>query len=263
MGGRGSSSSQGGGSLGAGGGGGLLSNSQAQQNIANQAPNTNNTPITAGGVTTLSSMSDDNMAQLIRSSRNVDMPNHLADVHDRTQSFVYSAGLNEKPMVLDDAAFAQFMKDNKIPQSQILSRSVGGAQYTVNGTHIRMSSDQVTALYKDGSLNYVGGKYGGKVHGAGSYFDMNGGRNTGYASGSTMLGVLNPKTAKIIDDGSALQRAVASFKKSHPKTAKEIGALTNDTKAIYAACMGYNVIRAYSYHNVIDRSATVIRQRNL
>lgn len=265
MGGRGSSSSRGGqgGSGGTGGGSGLFFNTQNQpNNVANQAPNANNTPVTPGGVSDLAKMSDDQLAALVAASRSVDMPNHLADVHDATQNFVYAAGLNAKPTVLNTADFNQFMADNNIPRSQILSRSVGKADYVVNGTRIQLSPNQVTQMTKDSDLNYIGGKYGGKLHGAGTYFDMNGGGNTGYAGGATMIGVLNPKTAHVISE-SSLNNRIQSWSRSHPKAARAIGPYTNNTKSIYAAAMGYNVIQYSSYHNVIDRVALVMRQDNL
>ena len=263
MGGRGSKSSRGG-ILGAGGIGGSLFNvqNQNQGNIANQAPDQSNTPVTPGGVTDLTKMTDDELATLVNASKRVDMPNHLADVHDATQNFVYAAGLNAKPQVLDTASFNQYLADNNIPRSQILSRSVGSASYVVNGTRINLTPNQVTQMTKDSDLNYIGGKYGGKVHGAGTYFDMNGGHNTGYAGGATMIGVLNPATAKIINHGT-LDSMVSSWQRSHPKSAKAIGAYSSNTMSIYASVMGYNVIKSGSYHNVIDRAALVLRQDNL
>ena len=256
----GTSGSARGGSL--GGGGGLGSLGGGGQGIANQAPNASNVPIAPGGVTDLTKMTDDDLAKLIMSSKNIDMPNHLADVHDATQSFVYAAGLNAKPMVLDKAAFNQYLSDNGIPRSQILSRSTGGADYVVNGTRIKMSPQQVTLLIKDGELNYVGGKHGGQAHGAGTYFDMNGGRNTGYANGATMIGVLNPKTARPISHRQ-LDSAVVAWSKSHPKANRAIGGYNSRTASIYASCMGYNVITNNTYHNVIDRVALVMQKENI
>lgn len=264
MGGRGSKSSIASGSA----TGGSLLNAQNQQNnpqnIANQAPTAANTPVNPAGVNALTKMSDDQLEALIKQSKTVDMPNHLADVHSATQNFVYAAGLNGKPEVLDDAAFNKYLSDNNIPKSQILSRTVGGADYVVNGTNIKITPDQVTSMIKDSELNYVGGKRGGSLHGAGTYFDMNGGSSTGYGSGSrkaTCIGVLS-KNAKVVDD-SSLRGLVSSWQRSHPKAAKQIGSYSTSNMSIYALCMGYNVIKSGSYHNVIDRTALVMRQRNL
>ena len=264
MGGRGSGSSLS--ASGSGTGGSLLNAQQNNtQNIANQAPTPQNTPVNPAGVTALTQMTDDQLANLVKQSRNVDMPNHLADVDDATQKFVYAAGLNGKPEVLDTAAFNKYLTDNGIPRSQILSRTVGDANYVVNGTNIKLSPAQINSMLRDSDLTYVGGKRGGQLYGAGTYFDMNGGGSTGYGYGSrakaTAIGVLS-KSAKVITDG-ALSSKAAQFRKTHPKTAAEIGGYSRRTMSIYALAMGYNVIKGGSYHNVIDRTALVLSDKDL
>ena len=248
-------------------GGSLLSSAngsqQNAQSVANQTPNASNTPVNQAGVTALTQMSDDQLEALLISSKSVDMPNHLSDVTDPTQKFVFSAGLNGKPQVLDQKAFDKYMKDNNISQSQVLARTVGGANYTVNGTNIRLSPQQVASMTKDSALNYIGGKHGGMLHGAGTYFDQNGGRQTGYGSGqrTTMVAVLS-KNAKVVDE-SKLYNMATSWAKSHPKSAKQIGRINSHNQSIYALAMGYNVIKYSSYHNVIDRTALVMRQNDI
>lgn len=230
--------------------------------VQNQAPNAQNTPVVQGAVTLLSQMSDSQLATLYNQSKRVDMPNHLNDVNNDVQKFVFAAGLNAKPQVLDQASFNQYLQDNNIPRSNILSRSVGGADYTVNGTRIRLSPAQVTALIRDGQLNYVGGKRGGALYGYGTYFDMNGGKNTGYANGATTIGVLS-KTAKPITLNS-LQTKTASWAKSHPQFARAVGSFTRDNASIYALAQGYNIITSGSgYYNVIDRSALVMLDHDI
>lgn len=264
MGGRGSKSTRSGGITVAIAGGGSGGNAQAQQNVANQAPSPANTPVTPNGINVLSQMTDDQLATLMKQSRTVDMPNHLSDVSDKTQKFVYSAGLNEKPVVMDQQAFDQFRRQNGIKSSEVMARTMGGADYIVNGTRIQLSADQVSMLIKDGDLNYIGGKHGGKVHGAGTYFDMNGGHSTGYGYGRTVtsLAVLNPQKAHVVD-GYTLHSKALTFAQSHPKFASAVGSYSTDTMSIYALAMGYNVIRAGSYHNVIDRSALVMLDKNI
>lgn len=236
-----------------------------QTPIQNQAPTPQNTPVVPNAVNKLSQMTDAQLAQLYRQSQSVDMPNHLNDASDATQKFVYAAGINEKPIVLNQAAFDQYLKDNKIRKSDVLARSTGGASYSVNGTSIQLSPTQVTDLIKYGDLTYVGGKHGGQVYGAGTYFARNGGRPTGYAGtgGQTMLAVLNPQTAKPIDKYTLGKRA-QTFAQSHPQFARSVGQYRNSNASIYALAMGYNVITdgANDYHNVIDRSAIVVRAEN-
>ena len=266
MGGRGASSSSAGGRGGGGGfaagGGGFAVGGGGNSNIANQAPDPSNTPVVPNAVTVLTQMTDQQLTQLYNQSRNVDMPNHLKDVSDETQKFVFSAGLNEKPLVLDDAGFAKYLKDNNIPQSDVLARSTSGANYTVNGTTITLSPKQVTDLTKYGDLNYIGGKHGGMVYGAGTYFDKNGGKPTGYSNGATMIGVLS-KNAKPISK-SQLKTRTDQWSKTHPQFAKAVGPFSMRNASIYALAQGYNVITdgMGSYHNVIDRSAIVLKANN-
>ncbi len=235
--------------------------------INQQPPDDDNTPVVPTALETLSGLSDDELAQLVRDSRNVDMPNMLSDVDDKTQRFVYQAGLNEKPMVLEDSDFAQFLQDNGIPQRDLLARSFDSITYTnASGTTVKMSAQRLSDMMKYSRLNYIGGKVNGQAYGAGTYFDRNGGRNTGYGS-STVVAALNPKTAKVIDVNT-LQRQARSFAASHPKFARAAGAFDtsfrNNNMSIYALAMGYNVITDSatnpSYHNVIDRKALVYRK---
>lgn len=262
MGGRGSSSSLFSGSIGPSAG----PAPQPNPPVADQAPDANNTPLTPGAVNALTQMSDDQLAALFRASQSVDMPNHLNDIADKTQKFVFQAGVNELPTVLDDAAFDQFLKDNNISRREILARSTDGASYIVNGTQIRLTAQQVTDLMKTGIYNYVGGKHGGQVYGAGTYFAKNGGSPTGYANGATALAILNPQTARTIDLQSLVRKAT-SWAASHPKFAAAVGSPSSRSNySIYALAMGYNVITdsasAPDYHNVIDRSALIYRKSN-
>lgn len=204
----------------------------------------------------LTKMSDAQLAQVLRASKNIDMPNHLKDYDDPTQKFVFAIGLNEKPQVLQGTAFDQYLKDNNIPRSQILSRSVNGGTVNVNGTTFSLTPQQVIQSTLYGKFNYIGGKRGGQAYGAGTYFDMNGGGNTGYG-GSTMNAVLSPN-ARVISY-STLMNKIPAWRQSHPQAARLIGA-TYNSESIYALCMGYNVIKGHGgYHNVIDRSAIVAK----
>ena len=151
-----------------------------QQQVQNQPPTQNNTPVQPGALTALSQMSDDQLAQLAQLAKTTQLPNHLNDVDDLTQKFVYTAGLNARPTVMDQAAFNQFMADNHIPRSQILSRSVSGATYRVGNTQYNLSPQQVIQMFTQSRLTYSGGKQGGQALGGGTYFAMTGGSNTGY-----------------------------------------------------------------------------------
>lgn len=233
---------------------------------ANQTPSQQNTPVKPGALTALTQMTDDQLAQLVTASKNAIMPNHLSDVDDQTQKFVYQAGLNEKPQVMDAAAFSQFLAANNIPQSQLLARSVNPITFTAMGTTFTYTAQQVAAMMMHSRYNYIGGKVGGQKIGAGTYFDQNGGTSTGYGQHTTVA-ALNPATARVINS-SQLRTAAQAFAKTHPKFARAVGGYvdssrkwTNNNMSIWALAMGYNVITdGYGYHNVIDRSALVYRE---
>lgn len=241
-------------------------NQNAQQAPPPQTPQVQNptptqtkqlaNPFALNDADSLSKMSDQQLVQLLKTAKNVDMPNHLSDRPDFTQRFVYTAGVNGMPLALDAQQFQQFMKDNNIPQRQVLSRSVNRPpQYYVNGTPMQLTAQQTIDLLRDGKYNYIGGKWGGQALGAGTYFDMNGGGNTGYG-GTTVQAVLNPKTAKIIQS-STLSSKIQAYRNAHPSVAKLIPA---SNSSVYALLMGYNVIKGSSYHNIIDRIALVIKK---
>ena len=231
--------------------------------IQNQVPDSNNTPVVIDAVQKLQGMSDAQLAQAYTQSKSARLPNHLNDADDATQTFVFTAGLNGQPMVLDQAAFTQYMKDNNIPQSHVMSRSINSADLkTSAGNKTNLSAQKIVDMLKYGRLTYIGGKRGGQVYGAGAYFDMNGGGGTGYGNGATMTAVLNPKIARPITS-SALRTKAAVFEKTHPLFANATGGYSSRNMSIYALAMGYNVIMSGNggpgqYHNIIDRSAMVM-----
>lgn len=204
----------------------------------------------------IAAMTDDQLAQAVIDSRSVDMPNFLNDVPDQTQKFVYQVGLNGAPQVMDQQQLTQFMQQNNIPNSQIMARSVNP-----NGP---LTAQQIADTFKYSELNYVGGKLGGQMSGAGTYFDMNGGRSTGYGSGATIKAIYNPATARVIDYYTLKSKA-ATFARTHPKFARAVGSFTNgknSNASIYALAMGYNAISggpvSSSYQNIIDRGAVIV-----
>lgn len=233
--------------------------------IQNQVPDDNNTPVTPDPLSQLQGMDDSQLAQLYRQSQRAQMPNHLDDVNDKTQKFIFTIGMNDRPTVVDSAGFTQFMQQNNIPQSQVLARSINSGKLTTTaGDKTSLSAQDVADMIKFSRLNYIGGKLGGQMYGAGTYFDMNGGSNTGYG-GLTMRAVLNPATAHVITERQ-LRTQAAAFDRSHPLFRAATGGYNenyhNNNMSIYATVLGYNVIKdsTGSYHNIIDRKALVIEQ---
>lgn len=220
-----------------------------------------------GNASRFASMSDDDIANLIEASKYVDMPNHLADVTDSTQKFVYKANINEKPTVLDDAAFDAYVKQNGYSKSEILARSVNSASYRVGGVSYTLSAQDTHDMVMNGTFNYIGGKYGGQVYGAGTYFEMNGGRNSGYGS-LTMRGVLK-KDARVISK-SNIDSEWNKYIKKNPKTGAKMSSISKGSMSMKALIMGYSVITSASgnsknssgdYYNIIDRSALVLSSK--
>lgn len=235
---------------------------QLQQQMQDPTPSA--PPVNDNAADTLSKMTDDELAALAQAAKKIDMPNHIGDVDDITQRFVYAAGLNEKPQTMTASEMKQYMQQNGISQSEMLARSINANTITVNGTQIVMSSDMIKNQFINGKYNYIGGKYGGQAVGAGTYFDQNGGKSTGYGN-DTMVAILS-SNARVINL-STLQSKAQAFASSHPKFARQVGSFGGgmwgggkNNYAIYALAMGYNVIQRGSYYNVIDRKAVIVRK---
>lgn len=238
---------------------------QMKQTIAN---NINAPTVQALGnnidVSAFKQMSDDQLAQIITQSQGVDLPNQLNDVHNEMQKFTYYAGLNTKPMVLDDASFNQYMKDNGISTNEIISRDVNPASYKLpSGASAPLSARQVADMYMYSDSHYIGGKKGGSVHGYGGYFAVTGGGSTGYGGNNsvTMKAVFS-KNAKLISE-SSISSKWSSFANTHPKADKAIRSIRNysSRRNMQAILMGYNVVKcSNSYRVVLDRSAVVFHQ---
>lgn len=216
----------------------------------------------------LKQMNDSQVTTILKSAEHADLPNHLKDKYDPTQQLIYTIGLNTPPTVMDQKSFDAFRHANNIPSSQIMAREVGNGQYkTTAGTTRKLTSQQIAQMWTSDPYNYIGGKHGGQALGAGAYFDMNGGRGTGYASGGTKTAaILNPNTAKVITT-SSLMRQAQRWAQSHPKANAQLQKMARKSQAsfgnaqysLYAAVLGYNVITNGHYYNVIDRSAVIVR----
>lgn len=242
---------------------------QMQQTLAN---NVNAPTIQALGnnidVSAFKQMSDDQLAQMIKQSQGVDLPNQLNDVHNEMQKFTYYAGLNTKPMVLDDSSFNQYLKDNSISRSEILARDINAGTYKLpSGASIPLSSKQIADMYMYSDSHYVGGKQGGSVHGYGGYFAVTGGSSTGYGGGSrsTTIQAVLSKNAKTITETNIASKW-ASFANAHPKADRAMNSIRDSSSRqnMKAILMGYNVIKCTGYHSsyrvILDRSALVFHE---
>lgn len=246
-------------------------------NVQNQTPNATNTPVAGGDVVAqLSQMTDAEMAALVRASKNAQLPNFLNDLQSETQNFVFQAGINAKPMVLDANEYNQFLKDNNINPSDQMVRSVAGVGYVnADGTQVNLRASEVNDLTKYSRANYIGGKRGGRAVGEGTYFEVTGGRVNSYGNSGTgrygntkdtMTAVLNPARARVIYENTLYQQVRGAWGQAHPQTVRALGGINSGNQSIYATLMGYNVVSDTrsqgqgTYNVVIDRSAIVIRK---
>lgn len=250
--------------------------------VESQAPNDQNTPVTQSAAEKVAQMTDDELAALVLASKKAKMPNFLADRDDPTQKFVFQAGINERPVVLDSADFNKYLTDNNIDPNTIIARSVNGATYkNQQGYNVTYSAQQVQDMLKHSKLTYIGGKHGGQAYGAGAYFAMTGNNGgTGYGA-NTAVAVIDTSKARIIDEDTLSRRALR-FAQTHPKFANAVGKYSSNqggNASIYALAMGYNVITDHSpnanggyirttnrggatgdYYNVIDRRVLVYKK---
>ena len=238
---------------------------QMQQTLAN---NVNAPTIQALGnnidVSAFKQMSDDQLAQMIKQSQGVDLPNQLNDVYNEMQKFTYYVGLNTKPMVLDDSSFNQYLNDNKISRSEIMARDVNSASYKLpSGASVPLSARQVADMYMYSDSHYVGGKKGGSVHGYGGYFAVTGGSSTGYGGrNSVTMQAVFSKNAKSINESSIASKWL-NFSRNHPKADRAMASIRDfdSRQNMQAILMGYNVVKCSgSYRVVLDRSALVFHQ---
>ena len=219
----------------------------------------------------LSKMNDNQVLSILKTAEHADLPNHLKDKYDPTQQLVYTIGLNAPPQVMDKKSFDAFRHAKNISSSQIMTREVNGGKFrTTAGTSRNLTSQQVAQMWTSDPYNYIGGKHGGQALGAGAYFDMNGGRSSGYgrSNSTSTYAILNPNTAKVVTTGR-LTREAARWAQTHPKADAQLQKMARRSQAsfgnaqysLYAAVLGYNVITSGgSYYNVIDRSAVIVRQ---
>ena len=231
---------------------------QQQQQQAQQQQAANVPQATAGSATYSNylNMSDDDKATFITNAMGKkgsisQLPTELQKGGEsRAQKFAYALDLNSKPILLNSADFQQYMKDNNIPMSEMLTQSRG-------------NPNSLTS-YMNSQYNYLGGRIGGDAHGEGQYFAKTNGTNTGYG-GKSMNAVLNPKTAKVVNE-SQLQTI---YNNMSPALKKAVSNKYGEFNPyMVAASAGYNVIKVdKGYHGklgytvVLDRAATVVENR--
>lgn len=251
---------------------------QQPQQQQNQVPPQPTTPqISVNDLTALqqfANLDDRAMARAVLNSNNVDLPIILNDLPSATQNLVYSMGMNEKPMaVLSNWDFNNYLTANAIPKAQVMFRSSDGATIydPVNKFNFTLTPDQVLQNIQYGDLTYIGGKKGGMLYGAGTYFDMDATGRSIYGS-RTIKAVLSPKASSVLRSdvkGGTLERTFAS---KYPLTYAEMQRSASRFNAqgsskemisLVALGTGHNVVRESNvggYVNVILRDALILNK---
>lgn len=220
---------------------------------AQQAPDAVSVPIQdvmtgLGGSHTLAeiqAMTDAEYDAYLDTLGSVDMPNFLAD--NDFQRFVYDAGVNDRPQVVDQATF------DALPGTTMY-RTVNSVYD--RATDVGMSADQIAAQTMQSSLSRIGNG----VYGDGFYFadsasasHMYGSRRGDVKRTAVMQAKLSP-TANVV----SYSQIMAQYMRDPSSSKRGIG--SNSGLSMFALRKGYNVIDVgrNGYYNVLDRSALVM-----
>ena len=208
--------------------------------------------LTESGITLadVQQMGDKELHDILLAITKQDLPDYL--MPNNQQRFVYALGLNQKPIVEDDATFALNSKGKEVIYNAQSQANLSG--YTLTGDDIH---DCIK--YGDDTLQQNG------IHGNGLYFTPSQSASSTY--GNRMSAArLNPATAKIITE-SQLKREYDSWIQSRPQTRKALGYMArngngygDNTYSQFAMLRGYNVIQSTQHgttYTVLDRSALI------
>lgn len=230
----------------------------------------------------LNSFSDDDLSLVASLSEQIDLPKILKNgdsFNNPVQSFVYILGINSKPIVLKYEQFLEYMRKNNISLENIISRSIM--------SNSLLTAKEICDQFMFGEYNFIAGRYFGCQCGLGAYFRENGGNPTGYdrlsvysqkafkmhdnlssccsKASHTMIGCLNPLTARIVDYNALVEES-KFFCKTHGKLHSVIGNCKPSNASIYALAMGYNVIQDSERPKdfvIIDRGAVVLFEETI
>lgn len=208
--------------------------------------------LTESGVTLadVQQMNDQELHDILLAITKQDLPDYL--MANNQQRFTYALGLNQMPIVEDDATFALNSKGKEV---------IYNAQSTANLNGYTLTGDDIHDYLKwgDDTLQQNG------IHGNGIYFTPSQSASSGY--GNRMSAArLNPATAKIVTE-SQLKREYDSWVTTHPQSRKALGYMArngngygDNTYSQFAMIRGYNVIQSTQHgttYTVLDRAALI------
>lgn len=161
---------------------------------------------------------------------------------DFTQKLAYFLHINEKPTVLGEDGFTEYMQNNNISQSDLITRAV--------------TTGDTLQSWMDDEENYISGRIGEHFFGYGSYFAHNNGKPLGGYGNSFMNAIVSPD-AKVLDLNKLgeLKRAIEKL----PKEVQNIIPDGEDGVSAIAMLAGYDAIQTYpdKYIVVINRGAII------
>ncbi len=207
-----------------------------------------------------SKLSDDDMADILTEIDQYESDASLTGRQLRptdTQRFFNQIGwTNEKPTVLDDQAYEA-------------ARIAAGEDslYHTDAPYGSLSTKQMLDQFRKGTQYLSGG-----VHGDGTYLANWASDSWGYGNGdptARQQKMFLNRNAKVISE-LALRQQFISWSTTHPKSyaalnrmsqgykAKGAGNSIDGSQSVFAAMLGYNVIKHGGYYAVLNRKAVTV-----
>lgn len=208
----------------------------------------------AGGVDydTFSKMTDDEKADVIEQAKQVATPIFLDD--SIAQNLIYYTGYNQKPDMLDDAAYAA-------ASGKEIFRTVYNAYSGQND--IGYSADEIIKQIQTGSYTMLSDS-GGSAHGNAVYFADNVYDSSWYANGknNTMMRAKIKPSAIIKKEGTILKEISSEINKG-TKLGQTMNRImgshkdSNSANAIWCMVKGYDGYVSGSYNMIVNRGALI------
>lgn len=207
-----------------------------------------------------SKLSDDDMAAILNEIDQYESDDDLKWRQLRptdTQRFFNQIGwADEKPLVLDDKAYEA-------------ARTAAGADslYHTDAPYDSLSTKRMLDQFRKGTQYLSGG-----IHGDGTYLANLASDSWGYGNGdptSRQQKMFLNKNAKVVSE-RVLYQQILSWADTHPKSyaalnrmsqgykAKSAGNSIDGSQSVFAAMLGYNVIKHGGYYAVLNRKAVTV-----
>ena len=199
-----------------------------------------------------SKLSDDDMADILAEIDQYESNAELAGKHlaiTDTQRFFNQIGwAKDTPQVLSDAAYEK-------ARQALGTRSL----YHTDAPYTGLTTKQMLDQFRKGTQYLSGG-----VHGDGTYLAEDAYDSWSYGNGASTARqqkMFFNRNARVIDERTLFQK-IDVWKAQHPKAHKQLRLLRqgrmDGNLSIYAAILGYNVIKSHDYYAVLNRKAVTV-----